>query len=100
MGNDDKKTKGSKNQWILSIPFRSTVYLDFYHGSKHANAGFKKWKSGWSNKGKLGTTHKVSGKKIYGPGVVYEKDFDEGAIVALKGAQYSKGTYIAFVCPR
>ena len=93
--NNDKNTASTSVQTTLTVPFPSTIYLDFWGGSKHIDMA-NSWIGSWSVAS--GVTPTVYGG--WGPGTVMKRDFDAGKINLMGNNGNGHGTYYAFVCPR
>merc|ERR1719412_3015042 len=94
ISNNDKNTAASKTQYTISLSESSVIYLDFWGGEQHAKKGFSTWSSGWKLSSKPSTSF-----DSWGPGVVYQKEFDAGDVILKGNDGNNHGSYYAFICP-
>ena len=93
--NDDKNTDSASVQTTLEVPFASTVYLDFWRGTKHLDQ-VSSWIGGWS----VASHATPTAFDSWGPGTVMKRNFDAGTINLMGNDGNGHGTYYAFVCPQ
>ena len=101
--NDDKNTDPTSVQTILEVPFKSTIYLDFWGGDAHVEK-VSNWISDWSETMMHIPTQffGVSDEQPceWGPGMVIKRNFESGSINLMGNNGSDHGTYYAFVCPQ
>ena len=95
--NDDKNTASTSVQTTLKVPLASTIYLDFWGGSKHLDK-VSSWIGSWSVASDA-TPTTFDGKR-WGPGTVMKRDFGAGTVDLMGNDGKDHGTYYAFVCPQ
>jgi len=99
--NDDKRTGNDETMWILSVPRRVAIYLDFYSPNPQQVEGARAWldAEGWTDcscGSRIGSAFEIDGD-VRGPGKVYTKYFDAGDIVLKGKGPDNSGVYLAWV---